>query len=198
LQLLVVVMVCSLSALVHAGVVEMGGFQMSYGLTGCLSTPTRNCVNGKDGDTCYVDRGLGFAISGTTPVCNACMPYNHRNIAMYQDPQHLPCALWHYYGCDDLFVTHVWYKSGSNGCLSGNKSYNMKNQFTDAATSEQAFIETCRQEKTKADYGWPPSMKMISEEEFCSPLRNNITMVDPTNKSLPSYKEYFEKKYMKN
>jgi len=200
MQLLAVVL-CSYCVLVHASRVTLNGFTTGYGYTGCMSDPTRGC--GRKGDICYSDRGNSYAITGTSPVCNACMPKNYRNIATYQAPQNLPCALWRAYACDNLFVTHVWYKSGSNSCfLGGEKSYNIENTFSSATQAKEEFIRKCRQEKSAAFYGLSDDQK-ITEPEFCFPMRNNITdirILDENNVEvsvLTNYKEYYENKYGK-
>ncbi|KAJ6640933.1 hypothetical protein Bhyg_05866 [Pseudolycoriella hygida] len=199
LQLLAAVF-ASFCVLAHAGTVYLNGFTTSYGLTGCLSDPTKGCGGS---DICYYDRGNDYAISGTSPICNACMPKGFRNIATYANPINLPCALWRAYGCDDLFVTHVWYKSGSNSCwLSGRKSYNIKNTFSSASEAEAEFIRKCRQEKSAAFYGLKRNQR-ITEEQFCFPLRNDISdiKVYGANKRVVAvftdYRKYYEKKFGK-
>ncbi|KAJ6619123.1 hypothetical protein Bhyg_17251, partial [Pseudolycoriella hygida] len=101
-QLLAVIL--SICVVALADVVEFNGFTTEYGLTGCITTPTETCYE-NSGNTCYTDRGNDYAISGSSPICNACMPKGFRNIATYPVPQNLPCALWRAYDCDDAFVS---------------------------------------------------------------------------------------------
>ncbi|KAJ6640935.1 hypothetical protein Bhyg_05868 [Pseudolycoriella hygida] len=184
-----------------ADYVNLNGFTTSYGMTGCLTDPTAGCGGS---DICYSDRGNAYAISGTSPLCSACMPKGFRNIATYPVPQNLPCALWRAYECDNLFVNHVWYKSGSNTCwLGGAKSYNIANTHSSANAAQDEFISRCRQEKTLADYGLNATTYIINEEDFCFPLRNNITDIKILGANqqvlsvLTGYKEYYENKYGK-
>jgi len=198
-QLLAVVL-CSFCVLARASRVTLGGFSTCTGCTGCISEPTKGCGGS---DICYTDRGNAYAISGTSPMCSACMPKNYRNIATYETPQNLPCALWRAYECDDHFVTYVWNKSGSNSCwLGGAKSYNIENTHSSATAAHDEFVRQCRREKSAADYELF-GFERITEEKFCFPLYNNITEIrilgdnNELSTVLTDYKEYYENKFGK-
>ncbi|KAJ6644182.1 hypothetical protein Bhyg_09149 [Pseudolycoriella hygida] len=193
------VVLCCFCVLANAITVELGGFTTIYGLTGCLTEPTEGCGRGGS-DVCYRDRDNNYAITGTAPLCSACMPKNFRNIATYAEPIGLPCALWRAYGCDDYFVSLVWERSGSNPCfLGGEKSYNIENTFSTAQDAQNEFVSHCTQFKYSANPQDKPT-NFITEEQFCFPVVQNITDIrvrdaDGKVTVLTNYKGYFESKY---